>query len=445
MACCYLPDVLYHLLAPLAKQHILFNLFNYITFRAAGATVTALVVAFLLAPGIIRRLRERHVGQVIRAEGPASHHTKRGTPTMGGLVIILATVVPTLLWAQLECGEPHGRVGRTRDRTHGDPGRDICGVRLRVRPRRLDALPARLLSARLPGADDLLWRPRRRRARLPVVQRAPRTGVHGGHGIAGDRWRARDRGHHAQGRVPAVDRGRSVRRRGDLRAAPDRRVPLAQAAPGEGVRRRAPGLPHGAAAPPLRKAGVGGAAGRDAVLHPGRAVRRNRAGDAEGSMIPENWRQGVVAVVGLGKSGVAATRLLAREGVRVYASDAADHPYAGDALAELRGLAGVDVDVGSHDLEKIRATRAVVVSPGVPPDAPPLAAARAAGVPIFSEVDVGFLALAGSGGGGSTRTVAITGTNGKTTTTALVAHLLRVAGLSAEAVGNIGRPLAEIA
>jgi UDP-N-acetylmuramoylalanine--D-glutamate ligase len=160
-------------------------------------------------------------------------------------------------------------------------------------------------------------------------------------------------------------------------------------------------------------------------------------------MIPESWRQGVVAVVGLGKSGVAATRLLAAEGVRVYASDAAEHPYAGAAVAELRQLAGVDVDVGRHDLAKIRAARAVVVSPGVPPDAPPLVAARASGVPIVSEIDVGFLALASAGAG--PRTVAITGTNGKTTTTALVAHLLRVAGLSAEAVGNIGRPLAEIA
>ena len=94
--------MLYHLLAPLAKQHILFNLFNYITFRAAGAVVTALVLAFLLGPGIIRRLRERNVGQVIRAEGPASHHTKRGTPTMGGVIIILAAVVPTLLWARLD-------------------------------------------------------------------------------------------------------------------------------------------------------------------------------------------------------------------------------------------------------------------------------------------------------------------------------------------------------
>jgi phospho-N-acetylmuramoyl-pentapeptide-transferase len=94
--------VLYHLLAPLAKQHILFNLLTYITFRAAGATVTALLLAFWLGPQIIRRLRERHIGQVIRAEGPASHHAKRGTPTMGGMIIILATVVPALLWARLD-------------------------------------------------------------------------------------------------------------------------------------------------------------------------------------------------------------------------------------------------------------------------------------------------------------------------------------------------------
>ena len=96
--------MLYHLFAPLAKQHILFNLFNYITFRATGAVVTALLLAFLAGPAIIRRLRDRHVGQVIRAEGPVSHHSKRGTPTMGGLIIILATVVPTLLWARLDSG-----------------------------------------------------------------------------------------------------------------------------------------------------------------------------------------------------------------------------------------------------------------------------------------------------------------------------------------------------
>ena len=94
--------MLYHLLTPLAKQHIIFNLFNYITFRAAGATVTALLFAFVIGPWIINRLRTLRVGQVIRAEGPASHQGKRGTPTMGGLIIILSTVVPTLLWARLD-------------------------------------------------------------------------------------------------------------------------------------------------------------------------------------------------------------------------------------------------------------------------------------------------------------------------------------------------------
>lgn len=94
--------MLYHLLAPLARQHIIFNLFNYITFRAAGATVTALLLAFIVGPWIIGKLRDHKIGQIVRAEGPASHHGKRGTPTMGGLIIILATVVPTLLWARLD-------------------------------------------------------------------------------------------------------------------------------------------------------------------------------------------------------------------------------------------------------------------------------------------------------------------------------------------------------
>jgi phospho-N-acetylmuramoyl-pentapeptide-transferase len=91
----------YHWLAPLGQTHIIFNLFNYISFRAAGATVTALLLAFLVGPPVIGRLRARKVGQIIRAEGPASHQSKRGTPTMGGLIILLATIVPTLLWAPL--------------------------------------------------------------------------------------------------------------------------------------------------------------------------------------------------------------------------------------------------------------------------------------------------------------------------------------------------------
>jgi UDP-N-acetylmuramoylalanine--D-glutamate ligase len=156
-------------------------------------------------------------------------------------------------------------------------------------------------------------------------------------------------------------------------------------------------------------------------------------------VIPDAWRHGVVAVIGLGKSGVAATRLLAREGARVYASDGSVHPYAEAALAGLGALPGVEVEVGHHNLAKIRAAAGVVVSPGVPPDAPPLAAAREAGREIVSELDLGFRALTG------VHTIAVTGTNGKTTTTALVAHLLRTAGIPAEAVGNIGRPVADVA
>ena len=93
--------MLYHLLAPLAHDYLIFNLFNYISFRAAGAMLTALLLAFVVGPSIIARLKARKIGQVIRSEGLASHQGKRGTPTMGGLIILLATVIPTLLWAPL--------------------------------------------------------------------------------------------------------------------------------------------------------------------------------------------------------------------------------------------------------------------------------------------------------------------------------------------------------
>ena len=96
--------MLYHFLVPLAQYHAVFNLFRYQTFRAAGAVVTAFLVAFYLGPPIIRRLRLLKVGQVVRSEGPQTHLGKRGTPTMGGVLIVLATVIPTLLWAELTNG-----------------------------------------------------------------------------------------------------------------------------------------------------------------------------------------------------------------------------------------------------------------------------------------------------------------------------------------------------
>jgi UDP-N-acetylmuramoylalanine--D-glutamate ligase len=145
-----------------------------------------------------------------------------------------------------------------------------------------------------------------------------------------------------------------------------------------------------------------------------------------------------VAVVGLGKSGVAATRLLRHEGLPVYASDTGTGPTYDAWAAQLRDL-GAAVQLGEHDLARIRRAAAVVVAPGVPPEVPPLAAARTADLEILAEVDLGFLAL------GRTRCVGITGTNGKTTTTSLIAHALAAAGLRAETAGNIGRPLCDVA
>ena len=77
------------------------NVFNYITFRTAYASLTALLLSLLLGPWLINRLREFQIGQHIREEGPKSHQVKAGTPTMGGILIVVSIVVPTLLWANL--------------------------------------------------------------------------------------------------------------------------------------------------------------------------------------------------------------------------------------------------------------------------------------------------------------------------------------------------------
>jgi phospho-N-acetylmuramoyl-pentapeptide-transferase len=98
--------MLFNLLFPLADQVGLFNLFRYITFRTGGAVLTALVISFVVGPGLIRWLRDRQgEGQPIRADGPPSHLLrKRGTPTMGGTLILLALTLATLLWADLSNG-----------------------------------------------------------------------------------------------------------------------------------------------------------------------------------------------------------------------------------------------------------------------------------------------------------------------------------------------------
>jgi phospho-N-acetylmuramoyl-pentapeptide-transferase len=93
--------MLYHLLFPLRVQVPLFNVFRYITFRAAAAFVTALLLAWWLGPRFIRTLRSMSVGQNVRDVGPPAHQVKAGTPTMGGLLILFAVLAAILLWANL--------------------------------------------------------------------------------------------------------------------------------------------------------------------------------------------------------------------------------------------------------------------------------------------------------------------------------------------------------
>ncbi len=93
--------MLYHLLFRLSNQLSVLNVIRYITFRTAAASLSALAISLALGPWMVRKLREFQIGQVIRQEGPQTHRPKAGTPTMGGLLILTAALVPTLLWANL--------------------------------------------------------------------------------------------------------------------------------------------------------------------------------------------------------------------------------------------------------------------------------------------------------------------------------------------------------
>ncbi|MCK4502139.1 MAG: phospho-N-acetylmuramoyl-pentapeptide-transferase [Desulfuromonadales bacterium] len=93
--------MLYHLLYPLHTEYSVLYVFRYITFRTIYATITALMISFILGPWLIATLQRLQIGQSIRKVGPESHFVKEGTPTMGGALILFAIIVPTLLWADL--------------------------------------------------------------------------------------------------------------------------------------------------------------------------------------------------------------------------------------------------------------------------------------------------------------------------------------------------------
>ena len=93
--------MLFYLLYPLKDLFSPLNVFQYITFRSAIAAILALIISFILGPVIINHLRKNQIGEQIRKHGPQSHYSKEGTPTMGGLIILLAIILPTLLFADI--------------------------------------------------------------------------------------------------------------------------------------------------------------------------------------------------------------------------------------------------------------------------------------------------------------------------------------------------------
>jgi UDP-N-acetylmuramoylalanine--D-glutamate ligase len=140
-----------------------------------------------------------------------------------------------------------------------------------------------------------------------------------------------------------------------------------------------------------------------------------------------------VLVVGLARTGIATALFCAERGAHVTATEARPEVEIADTAAKLRA-AGVTLELGGHRAETFAEQDLIVPSPGVPPMTPALAAARAIGVPVWSEIELAWRFLRG-------RLICITGSNGKTTTTSLVGHILETARLPVQIAGNIGTPL----
>lgn len=144
-----------------------------------------------------------------------------------------------------------------------------------------------------------------------------------------------------------------------------------------------------------------------------------------------------IGVLGLARSGVAAARLALARGAEVYASDAGDALPVRTAADQVRALGG-DAETGGHDMEKLRRCDRIVLSPGIPPSASVLRDPSLETVPVVPELEFAYEQL-------DCPIICVTGTNGKTTVTSLMAHLLATAGRRAPAGGNIGTALSEIA
>ena len=457
----------------------------------------SLLICMFLGPRFIDYLRLKEFGQQIREEGPAGHHGKAGTPTMGGLVIFIAIAVPFLILSDYRMGSlavlatalAMAALGFADDitklrrrRSLGVSGRTKLLVQaitavglwlfvtetsvglngeldLRVIDSSvdlglaypiliflvlagatngvnltdgLDGLAAgcaaivlltytvmtfitkgqadlSLLSACLVGACvGFLW-----------FNSFPASVFMGDTGLArvGRRDRRAGRGHEDRG--PADRDRRDLRHRGAVGGDPGVRLPaLPQAR-----------VPDGPDPPPLRAGRLVGDQDHPALLDHRRDLRGHRVHALPGfdpAVVRPPLPEGPYLVVGLARSGTAAVRMLRPHG-EVVAVDSGTPEVPAD----------IDAHLGVDGVELLDGVGCVVKSPGVPNEAPVIVAARERGVPVLGELELAWRLL-------PNRFVAVTGTNGKTTTTELLGAIWREAGLPVAVAGNVGTPLSSL-
>ncbi len=520
--------MIYEIFYPLSNQFGwagVLNVLRYTPFRAIMATITAMLISFLVAPWFIQKLRGKQISQIIREEGPESHHAKAGTPTMGGALILLSVLVPTVLWANATnvfvlvttaVTAGYGLIGFIDDRmkisgmsSRGLPGRyKLLGqiliggaailylflfsdgvphgwIEMRYRlavpfvafDKHAISLPAwaycsfallcvvgtsnavnltdgldglaigpvmvsagtyllwayiagsvlfgqplakYLDIAGIPGngrAQRLRCGGDRRGDRVSLVQRIPRPGVHGRCRLARARRRVGHDGGFDQDGALEHHSGRDLLPGSRERHHPgDLLQDVWQA-----------GLLDGAPASSLRKEGMARTPHHRALLDHFFSAGAGEPRVLEGALM--ELRGKTVVVVGLGKSGIAATRLCLDRGARVVATDRAQEPVLAD---ELDGL-GAELVLGGHASVDFATADLIVVSPGVP-EFPELSAAEAAGVPVIGELELALRFV-------TAPVVAVGGTNGKSTTTMLLGHLFEAAERRVFVGGNLGVPV----
>src|SRR6185369_10359599 len=277
-----------------------------------------------------------------------------------------------------------------------------------------------------------LRRPRRSGPRIPLVQRLSRRGLHGRRRRARPRRRARhDRGDRAPG-DRALHHGRRVRRRDPVGDDPGAVLQ---------VQRRQAHLPHGTAAPPLRARGLEGEPGGGALLDHHHDAGAVRALDAQAQMmrepaftlLPRPPRVALagkrVLVLGLGDTGLSVARWVQQSGGTPRVADTRHSPpRKNDFKGELHAGPFGDALLEGVDL--------LSISPGLPLEQPLVQEAKRRQIPIVGDVELFAWENAA-------KVLAITGTNGKSTVTALTGHLLRAAGIDSEVAGNIGPAVLE--